>query len=161
MISDLPLRQKRRAKEGLRKFACAIDHAGGLKNPLGLTFINRHRYLNTGLSGTSKDCNTATSRFVKFADQLRRRGLTAYITESALGSHYDVKASSNAVGVEAIAALYANNDALLGITWWGGGRIWPKIYNFKIDPPKAARFTIPTTDHTRSLTGTDISNKIR
>ena len=144
-------------KEGPNKACesagCAIDRGGGLKDPLGLTFINGHRYFDKGSSGTSKECETKASGFVGFADQLRRRGLKAYITESAFASHYGMKASCAAVAVEVIAALRANSDVLLGITWWGGGRIWPESYLFKIDPPKAARFTAPTSNYVERLTG--------
>jgi len=144
-------------KEGPKKpcesAGCAIDRGGGLKDPLGLTFINAHRYFDRGSSGTSNECDAKTSGFAEFAEQLRRRGLRGYITESAFASHYGMKASCAAVGAEAIAALHANSDVLLGITWWGGGRIWPESYIFKIDPPKAARFTAPTSRYVERLTG--------
>ena len=145
--------KKEGPKKACESAACAIDRGGGLKDPLGLTFINGHRYFDKGSSGTSKECEAKTSGFVEFAEQLRRRGLKAYITESAFASHYGMKASCAAVGVEAIAALRANSDVLLGITWWGGGRIWPESYLFKIDPPKAARFTAPTSSYVERLTG--------
>jgi len=132
---------------------CAIDRGGGLKDPLGLTFINAHRYFDRGSSGTSNECDAKTSGFSEFAEQLRRRGLKGYITESAFASHYGMKASCVLVGSEAITALHRNSDAILGITWWGGGRIWPENYIFKIDPPKITRFTAPRTDHVRMLTG--------
>jgi len=132
---------------------CAIDRGGGLKDPLGLTFINGHRYFDRGSSGTNKSCDTAVSGFATFASNLRKRGLKGYITESAFGSHYGVNASCAAVGAEAIAALRANSDVLLGITWWGGGRVWPESYLFKIDPPKAVRFTAPTSSYVEKLTG--------
>jgi len=140
-------------KKACESAGCAIDRGGGLKDPLGLTFINGHRYFDKGSSGTNKDCATTISGFATFADHLRRRGLKAYITESAFGSHYGVKASCVAVGAEAIAALRANSDVLLGITWWGGGRIWPESYLFKVDPPKASRFTAPTSSYVERLTG--------
>jgi hypothetical protein len=47
-----------------------------------------------------------------------------------------MKASCVAVSGEAIAALRANSDAILGITWWGGGRIWPENYIFYSRPTK-------------------------
>jgi len=144
-------------KEGLNKACesagCAIDRGGGLKDPLGLTFINGHRYFDKGSSGTSSECATAVSGFVEFADQLRRRGLKGYVTESAFASHYAMKASCAAVAAEAMTALRANSDVLLGITWWGGGRVWPESYIFKIDPPKAARFKAPTSGYVERLTG--------
>jgi len=146
-------KKKEGPKKACESAGCAIDRGGGLKDPLGLTFINGHRYFDKGSSGTSKDCTTKVSGFATFADHLRARGLKGYITESALGSHYGVKASCAAVAAEAIAALRANSDVLLGITWWGGGRIWPESYLFKIDPPKASRFTAPTSDYVARLTG--------
>jgi len=145
--------KKEGPKKACESAGCAIDRGGGLKDPLGLTRINTHRYFDKGSSGTSKECEAQTSGFVEFAEQLRRRGLKAYITESAFASHYGMKASCAAVGVEAIAALRANSDVLLGITWWGGGRIWPESYLFKIDPPKATRFTAPTSSYVERLTG--------
>jgi len=133
---------------------CALDRdTSGPLDPLNRTYLNGHRYFDKGSSGTSKDCDVKTSGFVEFAEQLRQRGLKAYITESAFASHYGMKASCAAVGVEAIAALRAKSDVLLGITWWGGGRIWPESYLFKIDPPKATRFTAPTSSYVERLTG--------
>ncbi|MBB4859616.1 hypothetical protein HNO88_002945 [Novosphingobium chloroacetimidivorans] len=134
---------------------CALDRIGGLKDPLNLTFINAHRYFDYGSSGTRKDCRAVTSKWVQFAAQLRKRGLKAYITEAAFGSSSSVHTTCVAVGKEAIAALKANSDVLLGITWWGGGRIWPESYIFKIDPPKTTRFTAPVPDYVRRLTGAE------
>jgi len=133
---------------------CALDRdTSGPLDPLNRTLLNGHRYFDKGSSGTSKECEAKTSGFVEFADQLRRRGLKAYITESAFASHYGMKVSCTAVGVEAIAALRANSDVLLGVTWWGGGRIWPESYLFKIDPPKAVRFTAPASDYVKMIAG--------
>ncbi len=145
--------KKEGPKKACESAGCAIDRGGGLKDPRGLTFINGHRYFDKGSSGTSSECVDKTSGFAEFAEQLRRRGLKGYITESAFASHYGMKASCAAVGAEAIAALRANSDVLLGITWWGGGRVWPESYIFKIDPPKAARFTAPTSGYVERLTG--------
>ena len=145
--------KKEGPKKACESAGCAIDRGGGLKDPLGLTFINAHRYFDRGSSGTSNECDTKTSGFAEFAEQLRQRSLKVYITESAFASHYGMKASCAAVGAEAIAALRANSDVLLGITWWGGGRIWPESYIFKIDPPKATRFTAPTSGYVERLTG--------
>jgi len=132
---------------------CAIDRGGGLKDTLGLTFINGHRYFDRGSSGTNKSCDTAISGFANFASNLRKRGLQGYITESAFASHYGVPASCVAVGAEAIAALRANSDVIKGITWWGGGRIWPESYLFKIDPPKAVRYTAPPSPYLKQIRG--------
>ncbi len=135
--------------------ACAIDRGGGLKDPLRRTFINGHRYFDQNGSGTSKECGYTESKFDVFAAQLRKRGLKAYITESGFGSSYGIPESCKAVGRDAIADIKANRDVLLGITWWGGGRIWSESYLFKIDPPKAQRFTAPVPAYTRQLTGVE------
>ncbi len=140
-------------KKACESAGCAIDRGGGLKDPLGLTFINGHRYFDRGSSGTNKECEAKTSGFVEFAAQLRQRGLKAYITESAFGSHYGVKASCAVVGAEAITALRKNSDVLLGITWWGGGRIWPEGYIFKIDGLKANRYLISASPYLLRLLG--------
>lgn len=133
--------------------ACAIDRGGGLQDPLKRTFINAHRYFDKGSSGTSSVCNTQTSGFSTFAEQLRKRGLKAYITESAFGSSYGIDPSCEAVAREAITSLRANSDVILGVTWWGGGRIWPEDYIFKIEPPKSARFTAPVPLYIKMITG--------
>ncbi len=145
--------KKEGPKKACESAGCAIDRGGGLKDPLGLTFINGHRYFDRGSSGTSKECEAKTSGFHEFADQLRRRGLKAYITESAFASHYGMKASCAAVGAEAIAALRANSDVLLGITWWGGGRIWPESYIFKIEPAKGTFWAAHNSPYLTMLTG--------
>jgi hypothetical protein len=79
--------------------------------------------------------------------------LKAYITESAFGSSYGVDPTCITAGAEAIATLKANADVLRGITWWGGGRIWPESYIFKIEPAKATRFTAPIPAYTQQLLG--------
>jgi hypothetical protein len=132
---------------------CALDRSGGLRDPLKRTYINGHRYFDNGASGTSKACKDTVSGWVEFAAQLRKRGLKAYITEVAFGSSYGVHPTCEAVSKEAVAALRANSDVLLGVTWWGGGRIWPESYIFKIDPKKAERFTAPVPVYTRALSG--------
>lgn len=126
--------------------ACLIDRGGGLNDPLRLTYINAHRYFDQSSSGTNAVCSTEVSGFSTFVEQLRRRGLKAYLTESAFGSSYGVDPSCKVVAKEAIAALRANSDVILGVTWWGRGRIWPENYISKIEPPNAERFSasIPT-----------------
>ncbi|KQM91860.1 hypothetical protein ASE77_11765 [Sphingomonas sp. Leaf226] len=126
--------KKEGAWKACESAGCALDRdTSGPLDPLNRTYLNGHRYFDKGSSGTSKDCDVKTSGFVEFAEQLRRRGLKAYITESAFASHYGIKPSCAAVGTEALAALRANSDVLLGVTWWGGGRVWPESYIFKID----------------------------
>lgn len=141
------------SKKPCASAACAIDKGGGLRDPLGLTYINAHRYFDKGASGTKAVCDTEVSGFTTFAEQLRKRGLKAYITESAFGSSYGIDPSCKAVAKEAIAAIRANSDVILGVTWWGGGRIWPERYMFKIEPPKAQRFTAPVPVNIKMLTG--------
>ena len=133
--------------------ACAIGRDPGPLDPLGLTYINGHRYFDSGSSGTSKACATEASGFAPFAAQLRKRGLKAYITESAFGSSYGVHPTCEAVAKEALAALRANSDVLLGITWWDGGRIWPESYAFEIEPPKAQRFTAAVPAYAQRFAG--------
>jgi hypothetical protein len=145
--------KKERPSTACASAGCAIDRGGGLHDPLGLTIINAHRYFDKDASGTSKVCKDVTSGLVEFADQLRRRNLKAYITEAAFGSSYGVDPSCKAVGAETIAALKANSDVLLGVTWWGGGRIWPEKYLFKIDAAKATRYTVPLNPYLLTLLG--------
>lgn len=133
--------------------ACAIDRGGGLRDPLELTYISAHRYFDKGASGAKAVCDTEVSGFSTFAEQLRKRGLKAYVTESAFGSSYGIDPSCKAVAKEAIAAIRANSDVILGVTWWGGGRIWPERYMFKIEPPKAKRFTAPVPEYIKDLAG--------
>jgi hypothetical protein len=136
--------------------ACALDRSGGLRDPLGRTYISAHRYFDAGSAGGNNTCIDKTSGWVSFAAALRKRGLKAYITESAFGSSNNgVPASCEGVAREAIAALKANKDVLLGITWWGGGRIWPENYLFKIEPKKATRFRTALTPYTLLLRGED------
>ena len=133
--------------------ACAIDRSSGAIDPLGRTYISAHRYFDTGSAGASKVCTATSSGWSEFAASLRKRGLKAYITESAFGSSYGVHSSCAAVANEAITTLKANSDVLLGITWWGGGRIWPETYIFKIEPQKAQRFSIAVPAYMLSLLG--------
>ncbi|MBB5712963.1 hypothetical protein [Sphingomonas xinjiangensis] len=88
-----------------------------------------------------------------FAAQLRKRGLKGYVTEAAFGSSYGVDTTCTGIGQNAIADVKANSDVLLGITWWGGGRIWPESYHFKIEPAKATRFTAAIPAYTQQLLG--------
>lgn len=133
--------------------ACAIDRSPGAIDPLGRTYINAHRYFDQDGSGTKKQCAPYSSGWVAFADALRKRGLKAYITETAFGSSAGVDPSCVSVGAEAIATAKANSDVLLGVTWWGGGRMWPDHYHFKIEPPKAVRFTATVPAYTQQLLG--------
>ncbi|WP_246352585.1 cellulase family glycosylhydrolase [Sphingomonas xinjiangensis] len=136
--------------------ACAIDRDPGVLDPQKRTFINAHRYWDKGSSGTNKACDLTwghTSGFDGFASQLRKRGLKAYITEAAFGSSSGVDQTCSDIGKDAIADIKANADVILGITWWGGGRIWPESYLFKIEPAKATRFTAPIPAYAQLLIG--------
>lgn len=145
--------KKEGPKKACESAACAIDRGGGLKDPLNLTFINAHRYPDYGSQGFRKDCVALTSGFAEFAAQLRQRNLKGYITETAFGSSSGVHSTCVAYGKEAIEALKLNSDVLKGVTWWGGGRIWPESYVYKIDGPKAVRFTAPLSAYQIQLTG--------
>lgn len=122
---------------------CAIDRAGGIVDPLNKTYMNGHRYFDEGSRGYSKTCTDQVSGFATFAANLRKRGLKGYVTESAFGSSYGVNASCVPTGAEAITSLKANPDVIKAITWWGGGRIWPEDYAFKIDSKKETRYEVP------------------
>lgn len=136
---------------------CAIDRdKSGPLDPLNRTYINAHRYWDKGSSGTNKVCDTtwgAYSGLDDFAAQLRKRGLKAYVTEAAFGSSYSVDPTCVGIGKDAIADVKASGDVLLGITWWGGGRVWPESYHFKIEPAKATRFTSAVPAYTQQLLG--------
>ncbi|MBB5709338.1 cellulase family glycosylhydrolase [Sphingomonas xinjiangensis] len=138
---------------------CAIDRdKSGPLDPINRTYINGHRYWDKGSSGTSMSCDITwgpTSGFDGFAAQLRKRGLKAYITEAAFGASHGVKGNCKGIGADAIAQIKANSDVLLGVTWWGGGRIWPESYLFKVEPKKATRFEVEVTPFIRQLTGRD------
>lgn len=137
--------------------ACALDRTPGKLDPIGRTFLNGHRYFDADGSGTAKACKTrdgkprTESGFGGFATQLRKRGLQGYITESAFGRYRQVPQSCVAVGADAVADLQANSDVLLGVTWWGGGRMWPDRYPFKIECTKADRFTCPISEYQHML----------
>lgn len=139
--------------------ACALDRAPGELDPIRRTFLNGHRYFDADGSGTKGACIRrggivrTSSGFASFAGQLRKRGWQGYITESAFGSHRGIPKSCEAVGNDAITAIQENGDVLKGITWWGAGRIWPDRYPFKIDCPKAQRFSCPLSDYVMALRG--------
>ncbi|PXA94649.1 hypothetical protein DMC47_20465 [Nostoc sp. 3335mG] len=137
--------------------ACALERTPGRLDPLNRTFLNGHRYFDKDGSGTAPSCRDnknqprTDSGFDRFAAQLRRRGMRGYITESAFGRYKAVMPTCMTVGADAVADLQANSDVLLGVTWWGGGRMWPDRYIFKIECPKADRFTCPPSLYQRML----------
>lgn len=145
------------ARKACESAGCALDRTPGELDPLGRTYMNGHRYFDRGSSGTSASCKGRGGRvrdesgFGRFARQLRERGLKGYVTEVAFGSYRGVPDSCQAVGADAIADMHANADVLLGITWWGGGRIWPENYPFKIDCLKAERFTCPLSPYLKMI----------
>lgn len=137
--------------------ACALGRTPGVLDPIGRTFLNGHRYFDDDGSGTKALClkrdgtPRAESGFGAFAAQLRARGLKGYVTETAFGSHAGIPESCQAVGADAVADLRANGDVLLGVTWWGGGRIWPDRYPFKIDCFKTQRATCPPSPYLKAI----------
>ncbi|MBB5709339.1 cellulase family glycosylhydrolase [Sphingomonas xinjiangensis] len=136
---------------------CALDRdKGGPLDPLNLTYINAHRYWDKGSSGTNGTCDLTwgpTSGIDSFAAQLRKRNLKGVITEAAFGSSYGTHATCAEMGKDAIADIKANGDVLLGVTWWGGGRMWPEKYHFKIEPKKDTRFQVEVTPFIKQLRG--------
>lgn len=136
---------------------CALDRTPGTLDPLGRTYMSGHRYFDANGSGTAAACRQRNgaprerSGFVAFAAQLRKRGLQGYITEAAFGNYRGIPESCKVVGKEAIAAIRANADVLRGITWWGGGRLWPDRYPFKIECPKAQRATCPPSAYQQMI----------
>ena len=137
--------------------ACALDRTPGPLDPLGRTYMNGHRYFDANGSGMTASCRQRNgaprqhSGFVGFAAQLRKRGLQGYITEAAFGNYAGIPESCKAVGAEAVQAIRANADVLRGVTWWGGGRLWPDHYPFKIECPKAQRATCPPSPYQRAI----------
>lgn len=137
--------------------ACALERTPGPLDPADNTFLNGHRYFDADGSGTKAACKKkdgqprTESGFDRFAAQLRKRGWKGYITESAFGGYGAIPASCRAVGEDAVADLRANGDVLLGVTWWGGGRMWPDRYPFKIECAKAERMRCPLSDYQRMI----------
>lgn len=151
-----------RADKGERRISpaasilTAIDRVGGIKDPLGRTFLSGHRYLDKGSSGTSAECSEPPSSdggVAAFAAALRKRGMKAYITEFAFGSFRGVPVSCKRPGANMMRAIRANSDVILGTTAWGGGRAWKNSYIFKIEPPKGARSADGGTAYIESLAG--------
>ncbi len=131
------LRKREDAAKPSESALVALDRAGGLKDPLGLTIINGHRYFDKGSSGTQPSC-TGTPGYDNFAYELRARGLKGIITESAFGRAGAIPPSCEAAGAAAIAYLKTNADTVVGVTWWGGGAAWNERYLFKIEPKKGS-----------------------
>lgn len=147
-------------REGTTKpsesFFTALDRAGGFRDPLDRTFLSPHRYFDEGGSGGSAVCETAaatSSGVINLAARLRARGLKAYITETAFGSHRGIHDSCAPVGPLFIADVRANADVILGVTWWGAGRAWKEDYHYKIEPKKGTRATTPLSAYTKLLLG--------
>jgi len=149
--------KKEGAWKACESAGCALDRdTSGPLDPLNRTYLNGHRYWDKGSSGTSQSCDITWgegSGIDDFAAQLRRRGLKGIITEAAFGAHFGIKDNCKTIGKNAIADMKANADVLYGITWWGGGRIWPESYLFKIDGKKATRYTMPLNPYLMQLTG--------
>jgi hypothetical protein len=137
--------------------ACALTRTPGNLDPIRLTFLNGHRYFDDDGSGTKATClkrdgtPRTESGFDAFAAKLRAHGLKGYITETAFGSYTTIPESCQTVGADAVADLHANNDVLLGVTWWGGGRLWPDRYPFKIDCTKTKRAICAPSPYLRMI----------
>ncbi|WP_107045465.1 cellulase family glycosylhydrolase [Sphingomonas sp. STIS6.2] len=149
--------KKEGAWKACESAGCALDRdTNGPLDPLNRTYLNGHRYWDKGSSGSSQSCDITWgegSGLDDFAAQLRRRGLKGIITEAAFGAHFGIKDNCKTIGKNAIADMKANADVLYGITWWGGGRVWPESYLFKIDGKKATRYTMPLNPYLMQLTG--------
>ena len=131
------LRKREDASKPSESAVVALDRVGGLKDRLGLTIVNGHRYFDKGSSGTQPNC-TAAPGYDNFASELRARGLKGIITESAFGRAGAIPPSCEAAGAAAIAYLKTNADTVVGVTWWGGGAAWNERYLFKIEPKKGS-----------------------
>jgi len=133
----------------------ALDRVGGIIDPLNKTYFSGHRYFDKGGSGTKPDChtNSGDAGIGEFAASLRKRGLKAYVTEFAFGSHRGVPASCNVVGPNFMAGIKANSDVIAGSTVWGGGRAWPESYGFKVEPKKGTRAAAQVSSYAKTMAG--------
>lgn len=133
----------------------ALDRVGGIIDPLNKTYFSGHRYFDKGGSGTKPDChtNSGDAGIGEFAASLRKRGLKAYVTEFAFGSHRGVPASCNVVGPNFMAGIKANSDVIAGSTVWGGGRAWSESYGFKVEPKKGTRAAVQVPGYAKMMAG--------
>lgn len=133
----------------------ALDRVGGIIDPLNKTYFSGHRYFDKGGSGTKPDChtNSGDAGIGEFAASLRKRGLKAYVTEFAFGSHRGVPASCNVVGPNFMAGIKANSDVIAGSTVWGGGRAWSESYGFKVEPKKGTRAAAQVPGYAKMMAG--------
>jgi aryl-phospho-beta-D-glucosidase BglC (GH1 family) len=133
----------------------ALDRVGGLKDPLGKIIFEGHSYLDKGSSGTSNTCDIH-SHAAHFATGLRKRGLVGFIGECAGGSAArGVHATCSVPFARQIQEIKDNGDALLGVTWWGGGSTWKEDYIFKVEPKKGTFATAPNSDYLNMILAKD------
>ena len=131
---------------------CAIDKAGGLVDPLGLTILSGHNYLDKGSSGTSKYCDIYTGP-QNFANLLRAADLKGSIGEFGYGKWSGVDKSCAIVGPQALAEMRASRDVLVDYYAWGGGQGWKEDYFLKIEPTKGTFMTRADSPYLKALTG--------
>ena len=116
----------------------AIDRVGGIHDPLGLTFMSGHRYLDKGSSGTNRSCDPAWPNtdggIAKWAADMRARGMKGMLTEYAFGNYTGISGSCLIPARNVMAAIAANGDVIPNVFGWGGGRAWKDNYIFAVAP---------------------------
>jgi hypothetical protein len=126
--------------------ACSLRKlpGGTIKDPLGKTGLQAHRYFDKNGSGSNDYCMPATS-ILDFANKAKPYGLPVMIGELAFGSNRGIRPQCKPVGEKVLAEIAAAPN-LYAVTWWGGGRAWKKDYLF-LTPPTA---TLP---YVKMITG--------
>lgn len=130
-------------------FACALDHVGGLADPLGKSVLGPHRYYDKSKSGTSSSCATTAWYWSAYLADAEARGYKTLIGETAFGSWRGVPASCQATARSVMAEIGAAKS-IVAYTVWGGGRAWNSAYLFRLEPTPR---TPATSDYVRLLTG--------
>ena len=110
--------------------ACSLRKLprGTIKDPLGKTGLQAHRYFDKNGSGSNDYCMPTIS-ILDFANKAKPFGLPVMMGEVAFGSNRGIRAQCQPVGVKALAEIAAAPN-LYAVTWWGGGRVWKKDYLF-------------------------------
>jgi endoglucanase len=84
-----------------------------------LTFVTRHKYLDSDNSGTHSNCVTNNvAAFQTLASWLRQNGRQAFLSETGGGPN-DSSCLTNMC--QQLAALNANSDVFLGWFGWAAG----------------------------------------